>query len=271
MNFKSLNKIISLTFLLLSIGVNAQSAGKVIVIVNGSKIYQKQIDEAVKADVARGLTDGPELRQVILNDLVFREAVAQDVKKKGLATQADNEYRIRMAQQNTVVDIWFEEFFKNHPITEANVKAEYEKELAQSKEPKNVNQYLASEIVVASEADANEVISKLSTGADFADLAKERSLDKQAAQSGGQLGWALPGQFVPALGDMVMSLGKGKVGASSVKTDYGWVVVKVDDVRPFKAPPYDEVKQNLASMMIQAEKQRAIQGLMSTVKVTKGQ
>lgn len=271
MNFKLSSALLMSIALLLSAGAYAQSAGQVVVLVNGSKIYQKQIDEAARAEVARGATDNPELRQIILNDLVFREAVAQDVKKKGLATQPDNEYRIRMAQQTAIVDIWFDQFFQNHPITEVDVRAEYDKEVARSKEPKNANQYLVSEIVVGSEDDAKDVIAKLNTGGDFATLAKEKSLDKQAAQNGGQLGWTLPGQFVPALSDVVMALGKGTVSTTPVKTDFGWVVVKVSDIRAFKVPPFDEVKQNLANMMIQAEKQRAIGGLMSTVKVTKSQ
>ena len=149
-----MNKVFALSAVLLMGSTYAQSGGQVVMLVNGSKIYQKQVDEAIKAEVTRGASDNPELRQIILSDLVFREAVYQDVKKKGLATQADNEYRIRMAQQTAIVDIWFDQFFKSHPITEADVKAEYHKEVARSKEPKNANQYLVSEIVVSNEVEA---------------------------------------------------------------------------------------------------------------------
>ena len=149
-----MNKVFALSAVLLMGSTYAQSGGQVVMLVNGSKIYQKQVDEAIKAEVTRGASDNPELRQIILSDLVFREAVYQDVKKKGLATQADNEYRIRMAQQTAIVDIWFDQFFKSHPITEADVKAEYDKEVARSKEPKNANQYLVSEIVVSNEVEA---------------------------------------------------------------------------------------------------------------------
>jgi peptidyl-prolyl cis-trans isomerase C len=271
MNTKFINKYLLAPSLIL-IAVSLQHANaQAVITVNGVKIYQKQIDEAVKADVALGATDNAELREVVLKDLVFREAVMQDVKKRGLASQSDNEYRIRRAQQSAIVDVWFEEFLKNHPISEADVKAEYDKELAKSKESKNANQYLVSEIVLGNENDANDVITRLNSGEDFAKLAKEKSLDKQAAQNGGVLGWALPSQFVPALGDSIMALSKGKNSSAPIKTDYGWVVIKVNDIRPFVVPPYDEVKQNLANMMIQSEKQRAIQGLMSTVKVAKAQ
>ena len=263
-----MNKVFALSVVLLMGSAYAQSGGQVVVVVNGSKVYQKQIDEAVKADVARGAADNAELRKVVLRDLVFREAVFQDAKKKGLTIQPDNEYIIRRAQQNAIVDIWFDQFFKGHPITEVDVKTEYEKELAKSKEPNNANQFLVSEIVVGSEAEANDILTKLKSGSDFSALAKEKSLDKAAAQAGGEIGWALPSQFVPAIGDVALSLGKGKMSPSPIKTDYGWVIVKVNDIRPFKVPPYDEVKNGLAQMMIQAEKQRAIDGLMSTVKVT---
>ena len=271
MKFSFIAKIFALFFGCFISVAYAQSGGQAVIVVNGSKIYQRQVDEAVKAEVARGATDNSELRQLILKDLVFREAVFQDVKKKGLATQPDNEYIIRKAQQNAIVDIWFDQFFKSHPITEADVKAEYDKELAKSKEPNNANQFLVSEIVVAGEAEANDILTKLKSGSDFAALAKEKSLDKAAAQTGGEIGWALPSQFVPAIGEVVLGLSKGKMSPSPIKTDYGWVIVKVNDIRPFKVPPYDEVKNGLAQMMIQAEKQRAMQGLMSTVKVSKAQ
>ena len=139
-----MNKVFALSAVLLMGSTYAQSGGQVVMLVNGSKIYQKQIDEAVKAEVAKGATDNAGLRELILKDLVFREAVFQDVKKKGLASQPDNEYRIRMAQQNAIVDIWFDQFLKNHPISESDVRAEYDKEVAKSKEPKNANQYLVA-------------------------------------------------------------------------------------------------------------------------------
>ena len=264
-----MNKVFALSAVLLMGSAYAQSGGQVVMLVNGSKIYQKQIDEAVKAEVAKGATDNAGLRELILKDLVFREAVFQDIKKKGLASQPDNEYRIRMAQQNAIVDIWFDQFLKNHPISESDVRAEYDKEVAKSKEPKNINQYLVAEIVVGNESEANDLLAKLKSGSDFATLAKEKSLDKSAAQNGGEIGWALPGQFMPLIGNAVLDLGKGKLSSAPIKTDYGWVILKVVDIRPFKVPPYDEVKVGLAQMMVQAEKQRAIDGLMSTVKISK--
>ena len=255
---------------LYSINSYSQSGGQAVVTVNGTKIYQRQVDEMVKAEVARGATDNAQLRQGVLEDLVFREAVMQDVKKKGLATQPDNEFRIRMAQQTAIVDIWFAQYMKSHPISEADVKGEYDKLVALSKEPKNANEYLFSDIVVGTEAEAKEVIASANMGTDFATLAKEKSLDKQGGAQGGQMNWSLPGKLLPAIGDALLTTGKGKVDSTPIKTDYGWVVLKVNDIRPFKVPPYDEVKQGIASMMVQAEKQKAIQQLMSTAKITKG-
>ena len=134
-------------------------------------------------------------------------------------------------------------------------------------EPKNANQYLTSQIVLGSEADANGVIALINSGSSFSEIAKERSLDKAAGQRGGVINWALPGQFPPPVADAILTLNKGQITLKPIQTPYGWFIVKVDDIRPFKLPPFDDIKNNIAQSMIQNEKQQAVTELMKTVKV----
>ena len=270
MNIVNLNNLrivgVVLTLLIASAAV-AQSGSKVLVTVNGSKITAKQLDDAVSFALSSGAQDTPELRQSLANDLVWQEAVIQDAKKTGLTTQAGNEFKIRMAQQTAIIDIWFSQYFKDHPLTEERVKEQYDKELKLAAEPKNANQYLTSQIVLGSEADANGVIALINSGSSFSEIAKERSLDKSAGQRGGVFDWSLPGQFPPPVADALLTLSKGQLTPKPIQTPYGWFVVKVDDIRPFKLPPFDDIKNNIAQSMIQSEKQQAITELMRTVKV----
>ncbi len=73
-------------------------------VVNGGKIYVKQLDDAVKNAVASGATDSPELRKSIADELVVREAILQDLKKTGLATNSENDFKVKFAQQNVLID-----------------------------------------------------------------------------------------------------------------------------------------------------------------------
>jgi peptidyl-prolyl cis-trans isomerase C len=195
-----------------SVAQSQNNAG-VAATVNGVKIFSKDLDTMVKTAESSGAKDSPELRGAILNDLVIREAILQDVKKNNLEKRGDNEARVKMATQNILIDLWFAEFMKAHPITDNELRTEYDRQAAITKDGKNSNEYKISQIVLGTEADANDIINKLNSG-DFSlsQLAREKSLDKQSGANGGEMpNWVLPDQFVPPMGDTVVALSKGRV------------------------------------------------------------
>ena len=253
-----------------SVTAQAQGSGQVLGVVNGGKVYVKQLEDWVKNAVANGATDSPELRKSIADELVVREAILQDVKKTGLATSPENDFKVKVAQQNILLDVWFANYFQKNPITEQAIKAEYDRELNLSKDPKNANEYKISQIVVANEKDAEDIINKLNLGTSFETLAKDKSLDRNSAAQGGSINWALAGQFLPPVGDAVMALSKGAFTAKPIKTQVGFVIVRLDDVRKFRMPSFDEAKGTIAQGMVQQRKQAAVAELMKTVTVTKG-
>lgn len=238
--------------------------------VNGSKIYAKQLDEWVKNAIAGGATDSPEMRQSILNELVVREAVLQDAKKSGLTSKPDNEFKIKIASQNAVMDLWFAEYFQKHPLTENDLKAEYDKQVELTKSGRNSNEYRVSQILLADEKDAERAIIQINSGAQFENIAKEKSLDKTSAANGGAVNWALPDQLMSPIGDVVMNLQKGKINNKPIKTQIGWHVIRLDDVRPYKIPSFEDAKQSLAQALIQKKKQEAIADLMKRTQVVQG-
>lgn len=247
-----------------SMTVQAQGSGQVLGVVNGGKIYVKQLDDAVKNAVASGATDSPELRKSIADELVVREAILQDLKKTGLATNSENDFKVKFAQQNVLIDLWFGEYFKKNPISEQDIKAEYDREVTLSKDPKNANEYKISQLVVGNEKDAQEIINKLNLGSSF------DSLSQGSGVRGGKTDWVLPGLLGPQVGEVVIGLSKGGVAAKPIQTQVGWVVVRVDDIRKFRMPSFDESKNAIAQGMIQQRKQAAVGELMKKVTVTPG-
>ncbi|MBU3564163.1 peptidylprolyl isomerase [Polynucleobacter sp. Tro8-14-1] len=249
--------------------VQAQPS-KTLLTVNGAKITNAQVDQWVSVSVSDGAKDTPELRQSIVNDLVLREAVAQDAKKTGLLTKGNNAFKIKMAEQNAMMDIWFAQYFASHPVTNDDVRAVYDKQVELSKDPKNSKEYLVSQIVVANEAEGVELIKQINNGASFADLAKVKSLDQSSGQQGGIVGWALPTQLTTPINDLVPNLTKGKVTQTPVKTSNGWHVIKVDDVRQFVMPTFDQARNTIAQGLIQQKRQEAVNALMQSTKIFKG-
>ena len=273
--FMKLKQAMWMIFLVMALSslplVNAQNTASVAATVNGKNVLVKEVDAMVKAAQASGTKDSPELRNAILNDLVVREAILQDVKKNALEKRGDNEARVKMATQNILIDLWFVEFLKTHPILEEELKTEYDRQAGLTKEGKNSNEYKISQIVLTTELAAKEVINQLNVGGSFSQLAREKSIDKQSGALGGEIStWALPDQLVPPLGDTVLALAKGGVAANAVKTNLGWHVVRLDDSRKFKLPTFDEAKSILSQSVLNRRKQEAIAGLMKKTTVAPG-
>ena len=269
MNILCKNLLILCVILMTSNIASAQSAGSVLVTVNGSKITVAQLNDWVASAVADGNQDTPQLRQNILNDLVMREAINQDVKKTGLLSKGNNAFKVKLAEQNAIVELWFAQYFKVHPVTEADVKAEYDKQVALSKDPKNAKEYQVSQIVVATEAEALSLMKQIKDPSSFAILAKEKSLDKSTSERGGLVGWALPSQLAAPMNEIVPTLTKGKIAPKPIQTNVGWYIIQLDDVKPVVIPPFDQVKENIARALIQQKRQEAITQLMSASKITK--
>lgn len=253
-----------------SVAFAQSGSGSVLASINGTKIYTSQVNEIVGMAVTDGAKDTPELRQNILNEIVIREAVSQDVKKTGLLGKESNPLKLKLAQSNTIFEIWFSQYLKTNPITEADIKAEYERRLATSKEPKNTKQYEVAQITVATEAEAIELIKQINAGAKFETLAKEKSLDKASGAQGGVVGWVFASQLTPPLNDIILILDKGKITPNPVKINNAWNIVKLIDVRPFVLPDFDQLKNNIAQELLQQRRNTAINNLLKESKVAKG-
>jgi len=270
---KRLGIVLSAALICSTLNIYAQSGVAqpgVVVSVNGTKILQKDIDTYVKNAQARGIKDSPELRQAITNDLVLREAIMQDIKKTGLEKKGENAERLKLAQQQMLQELWFEDYLKTNPINESDIRADYDRQANLTKEGRNSNEYKFSQIVVATEAEANELIKQLNAGASFENTAKEKSLEKTSGAQGGVVpNWVLPDMVTKTLGDALMNLSKGKVSAVPIQTNIGWHVIKLDETRKFTMPSYDDAKNNIYQGLLARKKQEAIDQLIKKSNITK--
>jgi peptidyl-prolyl cis-trans isomerase C len=259
--------------LLLALGASqqaiAQSGNSPLVTVNGQKITAGDLNGYVGMAVSDGAQDSPELRQSILNDMILRDLVIQDVKKSGLLAQGSNAVKVKFAEQNAMVDLWFAQYFKAHPVTEEAVRSDYDRQVALSKEPKFSKEYQVAQIVVGSKAEADDLIQKINSGASFEFLAKEKSLDKASGQQGGVVGWARFDQMVAPINEIVSGLTKGSIAPTPIQTQSGWHIIKLDNIRPFVMPSFDQSKESIAQALIQRGRQDAIAGLMKNAKIVK--
>jgi peptidyl-prolyl cis-trans isomerase C len=233
------------------------------VVVNGVTIPKSRFDAMNKELNAQGQPDTAERQAAVKDELVNREVLAQAASKRGLDKTADIAAQMELARQSVLIRALFESEIKAHPITDAMLQQQYE----QFKSSMGTNEYKVRHILVENENEAKAVIAELNRGGDFAKLAKEKSKDPGSKDNGGDLDWGPSARYVKPFADAVQATPKGSTTTQPVKTDFGFHVIRVDDVRPLKVPSFDEVKEQFRQRAQQAQIQKMVMDLRSKAKI----
>jgi peptidyl-prolyl cis-trans isomerase C len=188
-----------------------------------------------------------EMRAQIKEEVITREIFMQEAQKRGLASTADYKAQMELARQTILIRELFADFQKNNPVTDADLKAEYDKFTSANAG----KEYKARHILVEKEDDAKAIIASLKKGDKFEDLAKKMSKDPGSGANGGDLDWANASSYVPEFSAAMTKLEKGQLAAEPVKSQFGWHVIRVDDIRDAKLPSFEEVKPQISQQMTQ--------------------
>ena len=232
------------------------------VTVNGKAIPKSRVDFLVKSQAAQGKPDNEELRKAILDQLIAWELVAQEADRTGLSKRADVQSQLGIARQQVIFQAYIQDYFKSHPVKEEALRAEYNRVKAQ----RGGKEFNARHILVEKEAEAKDIIEQLKKGAKFEDLAKQ-SKDIGSREKGGELGWQPAATYVKPFGDALAKLEKGKTTESPVQTQFGFHVIRLDDVRDAQFPEFDAVKQQIAQVLQRQEIERLVSDLRAKAKV----
>jgi len=244
------------------ISAPAMAQNKAFVTVNGQPIPQSVYDAFISEQKAQGAQDGPELQNAVREELIRRELLAQEAKKKGLDKKGTVPGQVELAKQAVLIRAYLTEHVRANPITEDRLKAEYEGIKA------NVGstEYKARHVLVEKEEDAKAIITKLEKGEKFSELAKQ-SKDPGSRDNGGELGWNPPAAYVKPFGEALVKLKKGEYTKTPVKTDFGYHVIQLDDSRPTSPPPYEQVKPQLQQRASQQQIEQLVKELRAKAKV----
>jgi peptidyl-prolyl cis-trans isomerase C len=221
---------------LLTASAFAQNAA----VVNNKPIPKAKVDEFVDALVKQGRPDTPELRTMVRDELIAREIFVQEAEKQGLGRKPEVARQLENVRQDLLIRAFLTEHLKKNPIKEEDMKAEYDR----VKKGAGDKEYRARHILVDKEDVAKGIVDQLKKGAKFEDLAKQ-SKDTGSAAKGGDLDWNPPAQFVKPFSDAMVKLEKGKFTETPVQSQFGYHVIKLDDVRETQPPPYDQVKPQI--------------------------
>lgn len=236
-------------------------AGSVLATVNGTPIPQSRADLLIKKRIEQGQADTPQLKQSVRESLIHRELILQEALKKGLDKNPEVATQIDMAKQDVLVNAFVQDFLKTASVNDDALKAEYEKIKTQMGD----KEYKARHILVDDETEAKAIIAQIKKGAKFEKLA-EKSKDPSKS-SGGDLGWSPANAYVKPFAEAMAALKKGEYTKEPVQSQFGWHVIRLDDVRPIPVPPFEQVKPQLAQRMQQQAVEKAITDLKAKAKI----
>jgi peptidyl-prolyl cis-trans isomerase C len=232
-------------------------------LVNGVSIPQARVDVRVKIATAQGQIDSPELRKSIRDEMISLEVLAQEAKKAGMDKDPDVIQQTELAVQSVLVGAFVQDYTKKHQPSDDQLKQEYDK----LKVNLGKSEYNVRHILVDTEDEANSIIKQLGKKGKFDKIASEKSKDTGSAEHGGSLGCQMPSNVPPPFASAMLNMKKGTYTPVPVKSQYGWHVIKLDDIRELKIPPFDELKLQIQQRLQQQAIQEYIADLRSKAKI----
>ena len=247
----------------LAASAQAPVGDPVVAKVDGVEIHQSDIalaEEELGASLPQDAT--PEARRnYLITHLVDMILLSRAAEEQGLSGSDDFKRRFAAMRTKLLAGLMLRQIAQKSVSEEAMHKV-YDDAIKQMGDEQEVR---ARHILVESEDQAKAIQADLKKGADFAELAKQKSKDPAAAD-GGDLGYFTKDQMVPEFADVAFKLDKGQI-SDPVKTAFGWHIIKVEDKRKKPVPTYDQVKDQLATVVVQQSQADLVNKLRNQAKI----
>lgn len=243
--------------------ITLPAAAQNVAIVNGKPVPKSRVD-ALSAQLAKsGRPVGAEMQGQLKDEVIAREIFMQEAQKRGLDASDDFKTQMELARQTLLIRELFADYQKNNPVTDADIKAEYDRFAAAN----GGKEYRARHILVEKEDEAKAIIASLKKGGKFDEIAKKQSKDPGSGANGGDLDWANAGSYVPEFSGALTKLKKGQTTDVPVKSQFGWHVIRLDDVRDAQLPKLEEVKPQIAQQLQQQKLAKFQEDLRGKAKI----
>jgi peptidyl-prolyl cis-trans isomerase C len=242
-------------------------------------------DDAVTADTIVATVNGTDItlgELIILREKLPAQyqALPDDLLFKGLIDQAVQQTALEQAASAVTSkrdELWMKTDRRSYlagkalqavvevAVTDAALQAAYDEKHGNAPSAK---EYSAQHILVDSEEKANALKTEIEGGADFGEVAKANSSDTGSAVNGGDLGWFGVGMMVKPFEDAVVAATPGTV-VGPVQSDFGFHLIKVNEVRDAAKPTIDEVRDELAGQIEQAAVEAKLAELTAAAEITR--
>ena len=199
----------------------------------------------------------------LLNRLIGFQLVTEKGRAEGLADDQQVKELVKQFEDEAIRQVYFKNYVKQ-AVTDEAIKARYDEDLAKNPPQPEIR---AAHILVKTEEEAKAIIDQLNKGADFAALAKEKSIDTQSGKQGGELGWFSKDTMVKEFSDAAFAMQRGDISKTPVKSQFGWHIIKIEDSRWQIPATLEQRKDEIREQLTQEAAHKLVQDLIGEAKV----
>ncbi|MDE2606369.1 MAG: peptidylprolyl isomerase [Burkholderiales bacterium] len=258
-----MKRVLLAAFAAAIVGMALPAAAQNVAIVNGKPVPKARVDMLAQQLAKAGRPVTPEMQGQLKDEVIAREIFMQEAQKRGLDATDDFKAQMELARQTILIRSLFADYQAKNPVTDAEIKAEYDKFVAAN----GGKEYKARHILVPTEDEAKKIIADLKKGAKFEDLAKKLSKDPGSGANGGDLDWATASSYVPEFAQALIKLKKGETTQVPVKSQFGWHVIRLDDIREAQLPKLEDIKAQIAQQLQQQKLAKFQDDLRKSAKI----
>ncbi len=212
----------------------------IIAVVNGENILEENFAAYVKQRKA-GKPKGSEISDArMLDEFINFELAVQDAEKKGLQNNTAIVKELENQRRTLLVNAAFNDFVLNNPLTDEEMRKDYESRMSEL----TLTEYRLRHILLDKSDDATAAMKELNNGSNFIAMVKKYSTGPSVNEDG-LLGWQSEFDLLPEFRAPISKLKKGQYARTPIKTQFGWHIVYLDDIRVTPPPKYEEVKDRV--------------------------
>lgn len=244
-----------------------RAGDKAVAQVNGTSIYQSDLERAAAAQglIAEGvpLLSTDAAYKTVLEELIDQRLLALDAMSQSLDQTPETKRRLQAARERLLGNIRIEDHLKTQ-VNETTIRKMYE---AQVKLAERGQERRARHILLRDKNAALDVFEALQGGANFTELAREKSIDSGTANKAGDLGYFSRDMLDTAFTSAVF---KADIGdrIAPFKTEYGWHVTEVMDARTPPKASFEEMRPQIVNFMTFDAIQSLLKDLRESGEVT---
>jgi len=254
--------ILALLALILSSSFAAALNDKIVARVNDQPVYEWEVklaEDEIGQELAQ--VEAEQRSAILLRYVIDTRLMALAGEKAGLSNSEIFKRRTLYSKNRSLRDAYFEKNIRD-VITDKELRVIYDREIAKVKP---VPEIRARHILVKKQEEALDIIERLNRGADFVELAKEKSKGP-SGRNGGDLGYFSRGRMVKSFEEAAFALAVGEI-SPPVQSSYGWHIIKVEEKRMTPVPAFEDLKDRIKAQLVQQKSREITSSLRKSAKV----